>query len=344
MKVLVIAHFQNDNSPTASFIHDQVKELVHQGCQVMVIVPISVGKKDYCKRRISRMVRSVEIDGALHLFVRYPSLSKFGEGLFNNRSAIISVWIAVMRNIRKFAPDIIHAHTIGLDSNIGMSLKRKLRCPLVVTTHGSDALIPLSKGKEKRIVRDLTTADVIVSVSSKLLRLLDMAAVPNKKVVILNGYCISAAHMENKAIFSINQTSSLIERKKVDVTIKAVALLKEKYPEIKLSVVGQGPKRTEYEQLCHTVGVSENVVFMGQKSNTEALREMSRNQFFVMPSINEGFGIVYLEAMSVGCITIGTEGEGIEDVIVSGKNGFLIKPEAPKEIFYFIYWCIQNPE
>ena len=63
-----------------------------------------------------------------------------------------------------------------------------------------------------------------------------------------------------------------------------------------------------------------------------------------MPSVNEGFGIVYLEAMASGCITVGTEGEGIADLIVSGKNGFLVPPDSPDAIVSVIEWCLEHPE
>ncbi len=63
-----------------------------------------------------------------------------------------------------------------------------------------------------------------------------------------------------------------------------------------------------------------------------------------MPSINEGFGIVYLEAMASGCITIGTEGEGIADLIVSGENGFLVPPDNPEAIVKVVEWCLEHPE
>ena len=63
-----------------------------------------------------------------------------------------------------------------------------------------------------------------------------------------------------------------------------------------------------------------------------------------MPSIPEGFGIAYLEAMASGCITIGTEGEGIADLIVSGKNGFLVPPDDPDSIVRVIEWCLEHPE
>jgi glycosyltransferase involved in cell wall biosynthesis len=63
-----------------------------------------------------------------------------------------------------------------------------------------------------------------------------------------------------------------------------------------------------------------------------------------MPSIREGFGIVYAEAMACGCVAIGTEGEGIADLIVSGENGYLVPPDDPEAIVETITACLQQPE
>ena len=50
---------------------------------------------------------------------------------------------------------------------------------------------------------------------------------------------------------------------------------------------------------------------------------LGQSDVFVLPSVNETFGMVYLEAMSQGCIPIGTSGEGIDGIIENGKNGYL---------------------
>ena len=70
---------------------------------------------------------------------------------------------------------------------------------------------------------------------------------------------------------------------------------------------------------------------------------MGRHQYFVMPSVREGFGIVYLEAMANGCITIGTQNEGIADLIRDGYNGFLVPPEDPDAICRVVDWCHCHP-
>ena len=54
------------------------------------------------------------------------------------------------------------------------------------------------------------------------------------------------------------------------------------------------------------------------------LQLMGEHDLFVLPSWGEGYGIVYIEAMAAGCISVGALGEGIEDTIVDGENGFLV--------------------
>ena len=90
-----------------------------------------------------------------------------------------------------------------------------------------------------------------------------------------------------------------------------------------LTIVGQGPVRQMLEEICGKLGISDAVEFTGQMPNDQVLARLRESEIFVMASKPEGFGIVYLEAMSSGCVTIGTEGEGISDLIVHGENGFL---------------------
>ena len=108
--------------------------------------------------------------------------------------------------------------------------------------------------------------------------------------------------------------------------------------------MGEGSERSALEDQVANSELLDSVRFTGQVKNADALAEMGMSRFFIMPSVNEGFGIVYLEAMASGCITIGTEGEGIADVIISGENGFLVPAEEPDAIVGIIEWCIANPE
>ena len=72
--------------------------------------------------------------------------------------------------------------------------------------------------------------------------------------------------------------------------------------------------------------IKSNIHFMGRKTHEEVLTQMKKSDIFILPSVNETFGQVYLEAMGCGCITIGTRNDGIDGIIKDGKNGFLTTP------------------
>ncbi len=163
--------------------------------------------------------------------------------------------------------------------------------------------------------------------------------------VILNGFQPpNTLSQAEKRPLSMIQAGYLVAQKKADVTIRAFASLRERHPDASLDIVGSGSELSRFQALCSELGVADAVHFHGFLSNPKTLEQMSKARFFVMPSINEGFGIVYLEAMASGCITIGTEGEGIADLIVSGENGFLVPPDDPNAIVRAIEWCLEHPD
>ena len=118
--------------------------------------------------------------------------------------------------------------------------------------------------------------------------------------------------------------------------------MKQTFPEMNLFIVGQGPEREKLEALCEELEVKDAVTFAGQLDNADVFRELQKSNFFVMASKPEGFGIVYLEAMAAGCITIGTQGEGIQDIIVSEQNGFLVPADDPQAIVDIVENCLAD--
>ena len=345
MNILVVAHYQGDGSPTAIFVHEQIRAFVEAGHQVNVIVPIALGKCDWNNHRFGVSVKRIMIDQIEHNFLRYLSLSSIGENGFNGWSARSALGCQLGKVMGTFIPDIIHAHTIGLDSQIGAWLKKKYHCPLVVTTHGSDTSIPLAKGKKDFLKRCCDQADTIVAVSSILANKLKQCNTTTPICSILNGFNIQYIPSDyRKKELSFIQVGHLIPQKKVDVTIRAFAQIHQRYPTATLLIIGSGSERSALETLCHELRIDASVCFMGQVPNQVVIEEMAKSQFFVMPSIREGFGIVYMEAMAAGCIAIGTEGEGISDLIKTGSNGFLVPADNPEAIVEMVTWCLNNPD
>lgn len=118
--------------------------------------------------------------------------------------------------------------------------------------------------------------------------------------------------------------ANLIKRKNVDKVILAVKDLKE----FELTIIGDGK---EFDNLNK---ISKEVNFAGHLPSEKVLEQMQSADIFVLPSVNETFGMVYLEAMASGCITVCTKNDGIDGIIKDGKNGFLCEPnpESIKEV------------
>ena len=182
-----------------------------------------------------------------------------------------------------------------------------------------------------------------MAVSSVLGKKIRSSGTKTNVVSILNGFDLkNLPDKQVKEQYSFLQVSNLLPSKRVNVTIEAFAEIKRNYEQARLYIVGSGPEKDKLERLCDNLGISDSVEFMGKIPNPDVLKKMAATQFFVMPSVREGFGIVYLEAMACGCITIGTQGEGIEDVICSGENGFLVPPDNPEAIIRIVEKCFNG--
>ncbi len=121
---------------------------------------------------------------------------------------------------------------------------------------------------------------------------------------------------------------SLFELKRVKDSITALA---KAYPEkdFKFDIIGDGAEMDSLKKLAKSLDVEKQVIFHGRKSRDEAQKIVAAADVFVMVSAHEAFGLVYIEAMSKGCITIGTRGQGIDGVIKHGENGFLCESCNP---------------
>lgn len=140
-----------------------------------------------------------------------------------------------------------------------------------------------------------------------------------KTVVVPVGLDINDVNMRDVEFnepLKVLTCGNLIKRKNLDKVIEAL----KDFDGVELTVIGDGK---EFERLKK---ISKNVDFKGSLSKEKVLEYMSKSDVFILPSVDETLGMVYLEAMSQGCITVGTLNEGVDGVIKNGENGFLIEP------------------
>lgn len=106
--------------------------------------------------------------------------------------------------------------------------------------------------------------------------------------------------------------------------LRAIARVKNIHP-CRLMILGEGKKRGEQEYLVQELGIKQNVAFLGFQKNP--FKYLARADFFVLPSLWEGFGNVIIEAMACGAPVIASHcPSGPDEIIKNGFNGLLVPP------------------
>lgn len=135
----------------------------------------------------------------------------------------------------------------------------------------------------------------------------------------------------------------LVREKGIDIFLKAIKILKNKYSRnLKIVIVGNGPLKEDLGNLAVALGVNREVKLLGARKDVGKLMESSN--IFVLSSRSEGLPMVALEAMSRGISIIATNVGGIPELIENGKEGILVPPEDSKALARAINNLLENKE
>ncbi len=144
-----------------------------------------------------------------------------------------------------------------------------------------------------------------------------------------------------KLIFS---SSRLVKKNGLIYLIKSIPILKKRYGiKVNLKIVGQGPLYKKLDKLIKNLGlVNSNgeKILEGEVSNNQVYKYLSCADVFVRPSISEGFGNSFIEAMSMGVPVIGTKVGGITDFLEDGKTGWFCEVNNPDSIAEKIHYIL----
>ena len=333
LRILMMIHRQADNSPYCFYVHEQAKALMARGHEVVVIS--AVGVTPMMKRLrpgqaevAARTPKEAVVDGVRVIYPRYLTLGNAGEKLLGGRLLAASA-LPVARRLHREKPfDLVHAHMLPRDGHAGLIVARALGIPFALTVHGTDIFHYFIPGQTPwpRNVRIAREADALMAVSTLLMsRVAPYRGGEKLSRVVPNGVDLSLVpeQTENtpRAVISVG---TLKARKCMDRTLEAFARLAGDYPDATLTIVGIGEMEAQLRARIAELGLEGRVTLTGGLPHAEVLARMAKSDLFVLPSWGEGYGIVYIEAMAAGCIAVGAQGEGIEDTITDGENGFLV--------------------
>jgi glycosyltransferase involved in cell wall biosynthesis len=217
----------------------------------------------------------------------------------------------------------------------GVLCVRELPIPVIVTCHHtyrqqcsyivSQSWKLLFLPFEKRTYR---LADRIVSVSDATKRaLIDHYDIPEEKIAtIYNAVDTSRFYpMEiQKAPQSLLYVGRIDKRKGLDFLIRSMVFVRERIPSVQLQVAGKGIALEKMRNLASRLGLERNVAFLGFVPDDQLNELYNQAQCVVVPSIFEGFGITVIEALAAGTRVVGTDTDGIREILQSGDYGRLV--------------------
>jgi len=232
--------------------------------------------------------------------------------------------------------DIIHSHLENAD--ILVSSLNKVKIPKIATIHSPRAVSDASffkNWKKKVYTNALYKMDNITFVSKWLLNEFNKDInVSNKSIVIYNGIRLTDFRGDLIPTKILNGKFNLLFPggpklwKGVDILIQALYIVKNKIPDIHLYITRNVPQESLLRKMVKDLELEQNVTFLGLLPLKDYRSLLNSVDILVMPSKEEAFGIVFLEAMALGKPIIAANKGGIPGFIKNKKNGFLVEPNS----------------
>jgi len=256
--------------------------------------------------------------------------------------------------IKKHNIDIVHAHCehTQLYGGIACFLANT---PIVATFHRSNL-----KHYQPSILNSLLKFFIssFVAVSDDRVKLLqDNLQINTQRSRVISGGTLVLEQPDELAIVAAKQRLSiesdhlillsighLGEIKGHQDTLVALHDLLTDFPKIHLYIAGDGSQseKTTLLSIIEKLALADHVSLLGQINNADDW--LTACDIFVQPSIEEAFGLVFIEAGSKAKPVVSTAVGGIKEIIVHNETGLLVSPKSPQELAKAIAICIENPE
>ncbi len=278
----------------------------------------------FWKERRGQGPREYAIDGIPVFYLDYPRFIPHRGYIIKSISRQMAA--AVAGRLEAAKPDVVICDFCAGNWSVIRLLKAKMAfrdTPFVPLFNNSD-LNSLPRAK------DIATHSSIVGARSSTIAQRLRKQAPDTPVFVaysgaplLDSEFVQAKIQRAATPHKVLFAGDLIPLKNVDILLQAIALLPSYAME--LCIVGDGPLEHTLQAYATSANL-RNVKFTGRLSRENVLERMLDSDIFVMASSPESFGMVYMEAMAAGCYAIGSQGEGIDGVIIDGQNGGLVKP------------------
>lgn len=242
----------------------------------------------------------------------------------------------ILAELERRPPDVVHMYWGHFPTLVGYLVQRRL--PMAATSISIVAYdLEREYGGAVEVARH---ADVVRTHAwANVERIVRFTGISAGRVnVIYNGVDIDWLERlrspHEKVHRRLVAAGRLTEKKGMAEVIKAFALVRDRWPEATLTILGDGPDRSRLDSLCEELGLGVAVEFLGHVPHARAIEEMAKAEVFVLLSRSDGERLpnVVKEGMACRCVCITTPTPGIAELVEHEVTGFIVSASDPHAV------------